>query len=666
VRRARAEAEVREARARAESLARFPEENPNPVLRLDDSGSVLYANAAARSALAPLGAEPGRRAPEPLLRGVANAFAEGRWLSAEIPAGERIFLVTFVPVGREANVYATDITQRKRAEQQAERSREALRRLLDTSLEVVGEQSLERLLGVVAEAALDLTHARIATFGHGYVNGRFAIGASARVEGAPPCPVDGELSMRNGGVYLDLVEGRETVRLGDAELRAHARWWGLPDGHVPLRGLLGVRLDDADGRIAGMLLVTDRREGEFTSEDESLLRHLGAIASLALRHVKARVGLEEADRRKDEFLAMLSHELRNPLAPIRNSLYVLERALPGSDQARRAQAVIERQVSHLTRLVDDLLDVTRISRGKLQLAAGPVDLAELVRAAVEDHRPIFAHGGVALDLVLPGGALVVSGDATRLAQVVGNLLQNAAKFTGRGGLATVRVGADSATATVTVRDSGVGIDREMLPRLFEPFAQADATLDRSRGGLGLGLALVKSVVELHGGGVRARSDGPGTGAEFSFWLPLLAAQRGDAAARPAAARPLGRRVLVVEDNPDAAETLREVLELGGHDVVVAVDGRTALEKARRLLPDLVLCDIGLPEMDGYAVARALRADPVLRSVRLVALTGYAMPDDHARARQAGFDEHLAKPAGLDQLEGILQRAPSRAGRDGGG
>jgi signal transduction histidine kinase len=306
---------------------------------------------------------------------------------------------------------------------------------------VVGEKGLDQLLQVVSDAALELTHARIATFGHGYVNGQFVVGGSSRVEGAPECPPGESFVMEKGGVYMDLVEGRDAIRFSDAEMRAHARWWGLPEKHVPMRGLLGVRLSDADGRITGMLLVTDREEGDFTAEDESLLRQLGAIASLALQHVEARIGLEDAARRKDEFIAMLSHELRNPLAPVRNSLYVLERATPGGEQARRAQAVIDRQVAHMTRLVDDLLDVTRISRGKIQLRLEPVDFGELVQRAVEDHRATFASNAVALEVSVPAAPVPVHGDGIRLAQVVGNLLQKAAKFTGHGGRRRVELAA---------------------------------------------------------------------------------------------------------------------------------------------------------------------------------------------------------------------------------
>jgi signal transduction histidine kinase/CheY-like chemotaxis protein/HAMP domain-containing protein len=360
----------------------------------------------------------------------------------------------------------------------------------------------------------------------------------------------------------------------------------------------------------------------------------------------------EADRRKDEFLAVLSHELRNPLAPMRNALEILHRALPGGPQAQRARGVLERQVGHVTRLVDDLLDVTRIARGKLQVERVRVNLAEVVRRAAEDHRSLFDRQGVRFDVRVPDAEVPLEGDAVRLAQVVGNLLHNAAKFTPSGGRVELSLAAGDGAATLRVADTGAGLDPGMAERIFEPFVQGPQGLDRTHGGLGLGLALVKALVARHGGGVEARSDGPGRGTAVTLRLPL-------AAAAPPALRvvrqpePSSCRVLVVEDNVDGAESLRELLEMEGHVVEVAHDGPGALAKARAFHPDVVLCDIGLPGMDGYAVARAIRADPVLARGRLVALTGYAAPEDRERTRDAGFDEHLAKPPTLDELRAAV-------------
>ena len=380
-------------------------------------------------------------------------------------------------------------------------------------------------------------------------------------------------------------------------------------------------------------------------------------AEQALR--QSETELRDSDRRKSEFMAMLSHELRNPLAPIRNSLFVLERAAPGSEQASRANAVIKRQVEHLAGLVDDLLDITRISRGKIRLERRRAELNDLVRRTVDDHRSLFEENGVRLDCKLGPEPVFVNADPTRLAQVVGNLLGNAAKFAGHGGLAQVSVSTEPGTrrATILVADSGAGITKETLARLFEPFMQGESTLDRSKGGLGLGLALARELVRLHGGEIRAHSDGAGRGAEFTVSLPQT--ETDDAPGEPAAANRIatGRRVLIIEDNVDAASSLREVLELDAHQVAVTHDGPAALAMASDFHPEVVLCDIGLPGMNGYEVARAFRADEALKRTFLVALSGYALPEDLQHTAEAGFERHLAKPLGLQALQDLLSSLP---------
>jgi len=369
----------------------------------------------------------------------------------------------------------------------------------------------------------------------------------------------------------------------------------------------------------------------------------------------AEEALREAHRRKDHFLAVLSHELRNPLAPIKNSLYILGRVAPGGDQARKALDVIERQVDQLTNLVDDLLDLTRIARGKVQLERRTLELNDLVRRSLEDHLGLFERSGVRAQLELAPQPVLVDADWNRMSQVIGNLLQNAAKFTPRDGSASIVVSADPSRdqALIRVADTGVGMAPQMVQRLFEPFAQADDTLDRSKGGLGLGLALVKQLVELHGGSVEARTGGLGAGAEFLVRLPLATARTQVAGLAPPSLAALRRRVLLIEDNVDAAESLRTLLELQGHEVEVAYNGPDGLAKARDLRPEVVLCDIGLPGMDGYEVARVLRADEALKGMRLVALSGYTLPDDLQRAAAAGFEQHLAKPPSLEMLEGVM-------------
>ncbi len=407
---------------------------------------------------------------------------------------------------------------------------------------------------------------------------------------------------------------------------------------------------DAKGQLLG---------GFGTVQDVTEARRL----QQALRDANDR--LQEADRRKNEFLAMLSHELRNPLAPIRSSLYILDRAAPGGEQARRAQAVIDRQVGQMTRLIDDLLDVTRITRGQFLLQPEHLDLNELVQRTVEDHSSMFARSKVELEAHLAPAEIWVNGDRTRLAQAIGNLLQNAVKFTPPGGRTTVSVETDAEQkqAVVIVRDTGRGITSQIMPRLFETFTQADTSLDRGRGGLGLGLALVKGLIEMHGGSVRAESEGLGRGAAFTLRLPLDAS----AAAAPMHRRPRGdgaqRRVLIIEDNVDAADSLREALELGNYLVEVAYNGPQGIKEVRVFHPDIVICDIGLPDVDGYEVARRMRADPGLAHVALVALTGYAQPEDVAKAKEAGFDEHLAKPPSIEALQGVLEDIEGRSHGD---
>jgi signal transduction histidine kinase/CheY-like chemotaxis protein/CHASE3 domain sensor protein len=362
--------------------------------------------------------------------------------------------------------------------------------------------------------------------------------------------------------------------------------------------------------------------------------------------------LVQADVRKNEFLGVLAHELRNPMAPITTSLYVLKRAAPGSEQAGRAQAVIERQVQHMTRLIDDLLDVTRISRGKIQIQRERLDLAAVAHACLDDQRAMLDGSGLTLDIDLPEEPIWVDGDYTRLCQVVSNILTNAVKFTGPGDRVTLRLRASRAAgeAAIHVIDSGMGIQPELLPHVFQPFSQGATTLARTSGGLGLGLALVKALVELHEGTVEARSEGEGRGSEFIVRLPLSEASV-HVPRQPAFN---GRwRMLIVEDNRDAAESLREALELLGHETDVAHTGVEALEKALAFRPGVILCDVGLPDLDGYQVARRIRSEERLEGVRLVALTGYASPEDRARAAEAGFDRHMAKPPNVDRLAELL-------------
>jgi PAS domain S-box-containing protein len=376
--------------------------------------------------------------------------------------------------------------------------------------------------------------------------------------------------------------------------------------------------------------------------------------------------LEESARRVDEFLAMLAHELRNPLAPIRNAAGVMRLGRLSDPRLEWARDVIDRQVAHLTRLVDDLLDVSRVTSGKITLRKEPLDLALAAARAVESSRPLIDARRHRLELSLPAEPVRVAGDLTRLAQVLQNLLDNAAKYTPEGGAVRLTVGREGGEAVARVRDTGVGVPADLLPEVFELFKQGSRSLDRAEGGLGVGLTLVRRLTEMHGGSVEVHSEGPGRGSEFVVRLPLLADPARGAVSQPAApgesAPPAAapRRVLVVDDNPDAAQSLAMLLGLWGHDVRTAHDGPAAVAAAAGYRPDLVFLDIGMPGMNGYEVARALRRLPGLGGVTLVAVTGYGQDDDRDRTRRAGIDHHLTKPPDAAALARLLA-APARSG-----
>ena len=373
-----------------------------------------------------------------------------------------------------------------------------------------------------------------------------------------------------------------------------------------------------------------------------------------LRRVAA--DLSEADHRKDEFLATLAHELRNPLAPIRNGLQIMKMA---DDQRTvdESRSLMERQVTHMVRLIDDLMDVSRITRNKLELRRERVDLAVIVRNAVETSRPLIEAAGHELAVTLPERPILVDADVTRLSQVFSNLLNNAAKYTEPGGKIALIAERQGGRVVVTVRDNGVGIPPEVLPGLFVMFTQVDRSLERSQGGLGIGLSLVKTLVEMHGGSVEGRSAGQGLGSEFVVRLPVVQAGSALPSAPRADLRPTGPatalRILVVDDNVDSARTLARLLKLLGHEARMAHDGGEAVEVAEEYRPELMLLDIGLPVMNGYEVARAVRRRDWGADVAIVALTGWGQEDDRRRSREAGIDDHLVKPVDPVTLERLL-------------
>jgi PAS domain S-box-containing protein len=425
----------------------------------------------------------------------------------------------------------------------------------------------------------------------------------------------------------------------------------------PLDRVLGERIVFGPGTCT--LVARDGTERPIAMT-AAPIRAGGAVVGVVLvfrdqtQERRAEEALRQADQRKSQFIAVLSHELRNPLAPIRSSLYLLEHASQDKKRSARALEVIQRQTQHLTRLVDDLLDATRISQGKIELRRARIDASDVVRRVCDDYRTAFRDRDVELRVQAPA-PVWIDADETRIAQVVGNLLHNAAKFSREGGTVVVKVGSSAGQAEIRVRDDGMGISPDLLPQVFEPFVQEYGGLARTTGGLGLGLALVKGLVELHGGSVQARSEGVDRGAEFILTFPLAPARARQAPtpAPAASAKRAPATVLVIEDNLDSAHTIADVLVLEGHRVHVATDARSGIARALELKPDVILCDIGLPDMDGYEIARTLRADDRLRSTRLIALSGYAQPEDRRRAVEAGFDNHISKPAAIDVLLAVI-------------
>ena len=470
------------------------------------------------------------------------------------------------------------------------------------------------------------------------------------VHGLAPGSIGGSFT-----AFRELVHPEDRPVVDEAIARAVEERSGLdiefrarfPDGAVRWMAAKGRVLPEAGGRAVRMMGV-----GMDITERKRLEDELRERAQQ----------LAAADRRKDEFLAMLAHELRNPLAPMCNALELLQRRPGDTGVVEHARDLMERQVRHMVRLIDDLLDVSRITSGKVTLRKELVDLDSIVASAVETTRPLFESRRHTLAVSLPPEGVWLEADPTRLAEVVANLLDNAAKYMVEGGRVWLTAQRRGDELVLEVRDTGRGMSADVLAHAFDLFTQGERTLDRAESGLGIGLTVVRSLVELHGGHVRAESEGPDRGSVFTVTLPAprvldpprrIATQRSGETRLPALG---GRRVLVVDDNLDTAESASLLLEIEGYDVRVAHSGPEAIEIARVFAPDIVLLDIGLPGMDGYAVARILRAAPELTRCRLIAVSGYGQPEDRHRSREAGFDRHLVKPVEADVLREVLAEA----------
>ena len=468
------------------------------------------------------------------------------------------------------------------------------------------------------------------------------------------------------GIYSQVARLNQPMRLTQAQLEVHPAWKGFgaeAANHPPMRGWLAAPLVAGDGKNIGLIQLSDKADGgDFTEEDEYMLVQLAQMASVAIENARLYQELREADRRKDEFLATLAHELRNPLAPIRNAVQILSLKGPLDSTLQMARDMIDRQVSHMVRLIDDLMDVSRITQGKLELRKEQVDLAAIVDKALETSRPLVEAAGHTLNVALPAEPIPLEADPMRLAQVFSNLLNNASKYTAAGGTIWLTATRGDHSVTVTVKDTGIGIPPDQLGSVFEMFSQVDQAQERAQGGLGIGLTLVRRLVEMHGGTVEAASAGPGQGSEFSVRLPVLSApahapeppaEDGADSASPS------RRILVVEDNPDILETLVTLLEIEGHQTYQAQDGLAAVEAAVRYRPEVVLLDIGLPKLTGLEACRRIREQPWGRDIILVALTGWGQEEDRRKSREVGFDHHLVKPVDYTDLVNLLVSLPAR-------
>jgi PAS domain S-box-containing protein len=563
-------------------------------------------------------------------------------LATATAEAERLLEVTVEPLrngsGSQAGAVLVlrDVTARIRAEKALQESQERYRAFMEQSSEGIWrfeleesvpinlpeEEQVERFYRHAVLAECNRTMARM----YGFEDESEMVGSRLGrfLPASDPHNVKYLQSFIQSGYRLTGAESHEV----DAE--------GNPKFF--LNNLIGIVEDGRLVRVWGTQLdVTEQKrlEGELRRRAEEL------------------VG---ADRRKDQFLAMLAHELRNPLAPIRNAVELMRQVETHDPTFQPSREMVERQVKHLARLVDDLLDVSRITRGSIRLRKEVVDLGTTLQRAVEGARPLVESRAHELNVDLPAEPVYLDADPTRLEQIISNLLDNAAKYTMPGGRIWVSAAREGDEAVIRVRDTGIGVPPDVLDRVFEPFVQTDGSLARSEGGLGVGLTLVRSLVEMHGGNVEAHSPGLGQGSEFIVHLPARPAVEAAKPGPPPAAATLpsrGLKVLVVEDNLDAAESLATLLRLWSHEVTVVHDGRSALEAARVQRPEVVLLDIGLPGLDGYQVARLLREDVGLDNALLVAMTGYGQPEDRRRSHEAGIHHHFVKPVEPMVLRDLL-------------
>ncbi|NHZ39310.1 hybrid sensor histidine kinase/response regulator [Massilia aquatica] len=540
-----------------------------------------------------------------------------------------------------------DIDERKRVEErlrlldamsQATRNADDPKTIMDVTTRMLGEH-----LGVTRCPYADVESD----------NDRFTIRHDWTAPGAISTVGVYSLDLFGARAASDMREGR-TLRICDVDRELDQADGGAMFNAIACRAIICCPLVK-EGKLVAMMAVHQDCPRQWTDPEVALVEQAVERSWAHIERLRATEALREADRRKTEFLAILAHELRNPLAPIRNGLQVMRMAEHDQATVARVRDMMERQVTQMVTLVDDLLDIARITRGNLELKPVRVELRELIASAVETSMPLIDANRHTLTLEVASESLLLDADPTRIAQVIGNVLNNAAKYTPAGGRIDVLAWRDGAQAVLSIRDTGIGIPSESALTVFEMFSQVGASIDRAQGGLGIGLSLARRLVELHRGSIDLVRDATVSGSRFDIRLPLapdVAAQSPGAATPPASAAG-GLRVLVVDDNVDAADMLSELMDIIGHASRVANDGPRALVLAEQFRPEVVFLDIGMPGMNGYEVARALRGMTHLEPLVLVALTGWGDDKDRARSKEAGFDHHLIKPANLEAVERLL-------------
>lgn len=552
---------------------------------------------------------------------------------------------------RVARTLAESRAQLAVAFEQEQHQTELLKQVADAALTIHSSGSLDSLVRVVAEESKRILGAR-------------AVVATLNLEDRTPPTVsmsagpwngDQELPQVLSQLVAEVCETNQTRRMTSAQVADQSSSGSDGDRAFAWQSWMAVPFISRNGRNLGVIQAFDKEKGEFTENDEAIMVQLAHIASVAIENAQLYGELREEDRRKDEFLAVLAHELRNPLAPLRNGLQILQLSGGNLQTEAKAREMMDRQLSHMVRLIDDLLDISRISRNKMELRRSRVLLADVINSAIETCRPLIEGAEHELTVTLLNHPVYLDADLTRLAQIFGNLLTNSAKYTPHGGRISLSATEEAGYVIVKVQDTGIGIPQYALNSIFNMFSQVDRSIERSTGGLGIGLALVKGLVEMHGGTVEASSAGEGLGSTFAVRLPTRG-ERDDSSDHDVGDKShnkIKRRILVVDDNQDAATSMAMMLALLESDVKVAHDGVQAIEIAEHFHPQLILMDVGMPRLNGYDATRRIREQPWGKQIAIIALTGWGQDADKTLSREAGCNGHLVKPVNLLDLQRLL-------------